>query len=46
LIQLGRDYGASVEVVDGLSEKERLVLAPPDDLQDGDAVRVGVAVKD
>ena len=39
-VQLGRDYGTSVEVVDGLSEKDRLLIAPPDDLQDGDSVRV------
>jgi RND family efflux transporter MFP subunit len=40
IVQLGRDYGASIEVVDGLSEKDRLLIAPPDDLQDGDTVRV------
>ena len=39
-IQLGRDYGASVEIVDGLSDKDRILLAPPDDLRDGDTVRV------
>jgi RND family efflux transporter MFP subunit len=40
IVQLGRDYGANIEVVDGLSEKDRLLIAPPDDLQDGDTVRV------
>ena len=39
VVQLGRDYGTSVEVVDGLSEKERLLVAPPDDLNEGDVVR-------
>lgn len=39
VVQLGRDYGTSVEVVDGLSEKERLLVAPPDDLNEGDIVR-------
>jgi RND family efflux transporter MFP subunit len=39
-VQLGRDYGANVEIVDGLTEKDRLLIAPPDDLQEGDAVRV------
>ncbi len=39
-VQVGRDYGALVEVVDGLSEKDRILVAPPDDLQDGDAVRI------
>lgn len=38
-VQIGRDYGSTVEVVDGLSDKDRLLIAPPDDLQDGDAVR-------
>jgi RND family efflux transporter MFP subunit len=40
IVQLGRDYGASVEIVDGLHEKDRLLIAPPDDLQDGDTVQV------
>ena len=40
VVQLGRDYGTKVEVVEGLSEKERLLIAPPDDLQDGETVRV------
>ena len=40
IVQLGRDYGTKVEVVEGLSEKERLLIAPPDDLQDGETVRV------
>jgi len=39
-VQLGRDYGNIVEVVGGLSDKDRLLIAPPDDLQDGDLVRV------
>lgn len=34
------DYGNIVEVVGGLSDKDRLLIAPPDDLQDGDLVRV------
>jgi len=39
IVQLGRDYGATVEVVDGLKESDQLLVAPPDDLQDGGAVR-------
>jgi hypothetical protein len=39
-VQLGRDYGATVEVVDGLNEKDQLLIAPPDDLQDGGTVKV------
>lgn len=38
-VQLGRDYGTSVEVVDGLSDQERVLVAPPDDLNEGDVVR-------
>ena len=39
LVQLGRDYGTSVEVLGGLSEKYPLLVAPPDNLQDGQLVR-------
>ena len=38
-VQLGRDYGTTVEIVDGLSATDRLVIAPGDDLQESDQVR-------
>lgn len=37
-IQVGRNYGVNVEVVDGLKGGERLVLNPPDSMADGDVV--------
>jgi RND family efflux transporter MFP subunit len=39
-VQLGRDFGQSVEIVSGLSGHERLVVSPPDGLKDG--VRVAL----
>jgi RND family efflux transporter MFP subunit len=39
VVHLGRDYGATVEVVEGLSEQDQLLLAPSDDLQEGEVVR-------
>jgi RND family efflux transporter MFP subunit len=39
-VTLGRDFGATVEVVSGLSGQESIVINPPDSLQDGEAVRV------
>ncbi len=39
-VELGRDYGRSVEVTTGLSGTERLVLNPADDLRAGEPVRV------
>lgn len=46
-VQLGRDYGTRIEIVDGLSEKDRLLVAPPDGLQDGTLVRpVNAATSD
>ena len=39
-VQLGRDFGQSVEIVSGLSGQERLVVSPPDGLKDG--VRVAL----
>ena len=34
-VQLGRDFGSTIEVTSGLSEQDRLVVAPPDGLQEG-----------
>jgi RND family efflux transporter MFP subunit len=42
-IKLGRNFGQSVEVVDGLKGTEQLVLNPPDSLAEGDAVTVAPA---
>ena len=38
-IHLGRDYGKEVEVIQGLSEKERVINNPRDTLRDGAKVR-------
>ena len=42
-VKLGRNFGQSVEVVDGLKGTEQLVLNPPDSLTEGDAVTVAPA---
>jgi RND family efflux transporter MFP subunit len=42
-VQLGRNYGVNVEVVDGLVGGERLVLNPPDSLADADEVSFSAA---
>lgn len=39
-VELGRDYGRSVEVARGLAGAERLVVNPADDLRAGESVRV------
>ncbi|HZR26824.1 MAG TPA: efflux RND transporter periplasmic adaptor subunit [Vicinamibacterales bacterium] len=39
----GRDFGDSVEILSGLSGKERIVLNPPDSLGEGQTVRVAQA---
>ncbi len=39
-IKLGRDYGVSSDVIDGLKGGERLVLNPSDSLSDGDIVTI------
>jgi membrane fusion protein, multidrug efflux system len=38
-VQLGRDLGSSIEITGGLSEHDRVIVAPPDNMQDGDHVR-------
>ena len=39
-VSVGRNYGAEFEVLDGISETERLVLNPPDWMADGQTVVV------
>jgi RND family efflux transporter MFP subunit len=39
-VQLGRDFGDSVEVVAGLSTSDRIIDSPPETLQSGDQVQL------
>ena len=39
-VRVGRNYGEAIQVLDGVGDKDRLVLNPPDSLNDGDAVSV------
>jgi RND family efflux transporter MFP subunit len=39
-VKIGRNYGPSVEVLDGLSTSDEVVLNPPDSLTEGDHVAV------
>ena len=42
-IQLGRDFGDSVEVTAGLSPSDRVIDSPPETLQSGDVVQLAAA---
>jgi RND family efflux transporter MFP subunit len=42
-IQLGRDFGDSVEVAAGLVPQDRVIDSPPETLQSGDTVQVAAA---
>jgi RND family efflux transporter MFP subunit len=42
-INIGRDYGKSVEVLSGLDAGETIIVNPPDSIRDGDEVRVVAA---
>jgi RND family efflux transporter MFP subunit len=42
-IQLGRDFGDTVEVKTGLSPSDRVIDKPPETLQNGDTVQLAVA---
>src|SRR6202790_4386934 len=42
-VQLGRDFGDSVEVIAGLSPSDRIVDNPPETLAAGDTVRLAAA---
>ena len=45
-VRIGRNYGTSVEVADGVTANDRLVLNPPDSLNDGDQVSIAPEPKD
>jgi multidrug efflux pump subunit AcrA (membrane-fusion protein) len=39
-IKLGRDFGNTVEVLDGLNASDRVILNPPDGIADGMTVQI------
>jgi RND family efflux transporter MFP subunit len=39
-VTIGRDFGTSLEIVSGLSDKDEVILNPPDSLSDGQPVSV------
>ncbi len=39
-VKIGHDYGATVEITEGLKPSDRIVLDPSDSLESGDQVRV------
>ena len=39
-VKLGRDFGNTIEVLDGLKADDRVVLNPPDSIADGMAVQI------
>ena len=42
-VTLGRNLGESIEVLDGIGPKDRLVVNPSDSLAEGDAVTINPA---
>src|SRR5580704_3791007 len=42
-VQLGRDFGDSVEVTAGVSTSDRVIDSPPETLQSGDTVQLAAA---
>jgi RND family efflux transporter MFP subunit len=45
-VTLGRNLGESIEVLDGIGARDRLVVNPSDSLAEGDAVTVNAAADD
>jgi RND family efflux transporter MFP subunit len=43
-IQLGRDFGDSVEVTAGLAPQDQVIDSPPETLQSGDVVQLAAAI--
>jgi RND family efflux transporter MFP subunit len=44
-VKIGRNFGDSVELLEGLTSADAMVLNPPDSLADGDAVAIAPAAK-
>jgi len=44
-VRIGRNYGNSVEVLDGIAANDQLVLNPPDSLNNGDQVTIAPGTK-
>jgi multidrug efflux system membrane fusion protein len=42
-INIGRDYGTSLEILGGVSTSDQVVINPPDSLEDGQQVNVAAA---
>lgn len=42
-ITIGRDYGTSLEILEGVSTQDRVVINPPDSLEQGQKVNVAAA---
>jgi RND family efflux transporter MFP subunit len=45
-VRIGRNYGETVEVIDGVRETDKLVLNPSDSIAEGDNVTIAIAAKD
>ncbi|MDE1900742.1 MAG: efflux RND transporter periplasmic adaptor subunit [Alphaproteobacteria bacterium] len=39
-VKIGRDYGRTIEITDGIAPGDRVIVNPPDSLQDGERVRI------
>jgi membrane fusion protein, multidrug efflux system len=39
-INIGRDYGTTLEILDGVAATDRIVINPPDSLEDGEQVNI------
>jgi multidrug efflux system membrane fusion protein len=44
-VKLGRDFGRTVEVVDGVTEQDEIVMNPHDSIEDGEVVKAQRAVE-
>ena len=42
-INIGRDYGATLEILGGVSTDDQIVINPPDSLEDGEQVNIASA---
>lgn len=39
-VQIGRDYGATLEIISGLQPQDRVIMNPPDSIAEGERVKI------
>jgi multidrug efflux pump subunit AcrA (membrane-fusion protein) len=45
-VKVGRDYGNTIEILNGIKATDRVIINPPDSIADGMKVQIAPATED